>query len=47
MKPAIETGDWDTFETLDIGFNVTGKSLGKIGDNDAWRNLHVFFKPNT
>ncbi|CAH1599871.1 Integrase [Vibrio owensii] len=47
LKPAIETGDWDTFETLDIGFNVTGKSLGKIGDNDAWRNLHVFFKPNT
>ncbi len=47
LKPAIETGDWDKFETLDIGFNVTGESLGKIGDNDAWRNLHAFFKPNT
>ncbi len=33
LKPAIERGYWDVFENLDIGFTVTGKSLGKIGNN--------------
>ncbi|PSU42854.1 integrase [Photobacterium frigidiphilum] len=46
LKSAIESGDWDEFETLDIGFRVTGESLGKIGDNDAWRALQAFFEPN-
>jgi hypothetical protein len=45
LKPAIECGDWDKFEALDIGFSVTGESLGKIGDNDAWKKLHSFFEP--
>lgn len=39
LKPAIERGDWDELENLDIGFTVTGESLGKIGDSEAWRNL--------
>ncbi|CAK2490658.1 Phage integrase family protein [Vibrio crassostreae] len=46
LRPAIESGDWDKLETLDIGFSVTGESLGKIGDNDAWRKLQLFFEPN-
>lgn len=46
LRPAIESGDWDEFETLDIGFSVTGESLGKVGDNDAWRDLQQFFEPH-
>lgn len=45
LKPAIERGDWDEFESLEIGFTVTGKSLGKIGDDEAWRNLQPYFEP--
>jgi integrase len=47
LRPAIESGNWDELEALDIGFTVTGESLGKIGDNNAWRNLQPFFEPNT
>jgi integrase len=47
LKPAIERGNWDEFENLDIGFTVTGKSLGKIGENEAWKKLQLFFEPNT
>ncbi|MCG9731352.1 hypothetical protein L1D44_16265 [Shewanella sp. Isolate13] len=46
LEPAIKSGEWDDFETLDIGFSVTGESLGKIGDNNAWRQLQPFFEPN-
>lgn len=46
LKPAIETGDWDRFEMLDIGFNVTGESLGKIGDNEAWQELQTILGSN-
>lgn len=46
LKPAIELGDWDEFESLDIGFTVEGSSLGKIGDNEAWKKLQSFFEPN-
>ncbi|MDO6488421.1 hypothetical protein Q4503_11960 [Colwellia sp. 6_MG-2023] len=46
LKPAIESGIWDEFEHLDIGFSVTGESLGKIGDNNAWKQLQLFFEPN-
>ncbi|MEZ9129313.1 site-specific integrase [Vibrio splendidus] len=46
LKPAIELGKWDEFEALDIGFSVTGESLGKIGDDSAWRKLHAFFEPS-
>ncbi|HDY7974295.1 TPA: site-specific integrase [Vibrio vulnificus] len=46
LKPVIESGDWDELETLDIGFSVTGESLGKVGDNDAWRELQLFFESN-
>ncbi|EOX1768191.1 site-specific integrase [Vibrio cholerae] len=46
LKPAIESGEWDEFEALDIGFSVTGESLGKIGDNEAWRKLQPFFEPH-
>ncbi|MBA6253139.1 site-specific integrase [Colwellia sp. MB3u-55] len=46
LKPAIERGNWDEFENLDIGFTVTGESMGKIGSNDAWKNLQYFFDPN-
>lgn len=45
LKPAIESGDWDELERLDIGFTVTGESLGKIGDDNAWRKLQSFFEP--
>ncbi|KYY51665.1 tyrosine-type recombinase/integrase [Vibrio parahaemolyticus] len=45
LKPAIERGDWDELENLDIGFTVTGESLGKIGDDDAWRKLQPYFEP--
>ncbi|MBM4898863.1 site-specific integrase [Vibrio parahaemolyticus] len=45
LKPAIERGDWDELEALDIGFTVTGKSLGKIGDDEAWRNLQPHIDP--
>ncbi|MFV8461249.1 site-specific integrase [Vibrio campbellii] len=45
LKPAIERGDWDELERLDIGFSITGESLGKIGDNNAWRNLQHYFEP--
>lgn len=45
LKPAIERGDWDELESLDIGFNVSGESLGKIGDDKAWRNLQPYFEP--
>ncbi|HFG2104660.1 TPA: tyrosine-type recombinase/integrase [Vibrio cholerae] len=47
LKPAIERGDWDELENLDIGFTVTGESLGKIGDDDAWRKLQPYFEPKT
>lgn len=46
LEPAIKSGEWDDFEALDIGFSVTGESLGKIGDNKAWRQLQAFFEPN-
>ncbi|MGR5284773.1 site-specific integrase [Vibrio maritimus] len=45
LKPAIERGDWAELEALDIGFTVTGKSLGKIGDDEAWRNLQPYIDP--
>jgi integrase len=45
LEPAIKSGEWDDFEALDIGFSVTGESLGKIGDNNAWRQLQAFFEP--
>ncbi|NOI78598.1 site-specific integrase [Vibrio coralliilyticus] len=45
LKPAIERGDWNELESLDIGFTVTGESLGKIGDDDAWRKLQPHFDP--
>lgn len=47
LKPAIERGDWDEFEQLDIGFDTSGQSLGKVGDDEAWKNLQTFFQPNT
>jgi hypothetical protein len=47
LKPAIERGNWDELENLDIGFTVTGESLGKIRDNKAWKQLQTFFEPNT
>jgi integrase len=47
LRPAIESGNWDEFEALDIGFTVTGESLGKIDDNNAWRELQSFFDPRT
>jgi integrase len=47
LKPAIERGNWDEFENLDIGFTVTGESLGKVGENDAWKKIQLFFEPNT
>ncbi|CAK2645489.1 Integrase [Vibrio crassostreae] len=46
LRPAIKSGEWDKFEALDIGFSVTGESLGKIGDNNAWRKLQPSFEPN-
>jgi integrase len=46
LKPVIERGDWNEFENLDIGFTVKGESLGKIGDDNAWRQLQFFFEPN-
>ncbi|MEZ9820315.1 hypothetical protein AB4238_06790 [Shewanella sp. 10N.286.45.A1] len=45
LKPAIEQGDWDVFEQLDIGFDTHGQSLGKIIDNEAWKKLQPFFEP--
>ncbi|MFA0067413.1 site-specific integrase [Vibrio breoganii] len=45
LKPAIELGDWKELEALDIGFTVTGESLGKIGDDEAWRNLQPYIDP--
>ncbi|OXX26700.1 MULTISPECIES: tyrosine-type recombinase/integrase [unclassified Vibrio] len=45
LKPAIERGNWDELESLEIGFTVTGESLGKIGDSEAWRNLQPYFEP--
>ncbi|MEZ8617775.1 site-specific integrase [Vibrio splendidus] len=45
LQPAIERGDWDELEALDIGFTVTGESLGKIADNEAWRNLQSNIEP--
>lgn len=45
LKPAIERGDWDELEALDIGFTVTGESLGKIADDEAWRNLQPHIEP--
>ncbi|WP_455291627.1 site-specific integrase [Vibrio parahaemolyticus] len=45
LKPAIERGDWDELESLDIGFSVTGESLGKICDDDAWKKLQPYFEP--
>ncbi|TOB48794.1 integrase [Vibrio parahaemolyticus] len=47
LKPAIERGDWDELENLDIGFTVTGKSLGKVGDDNAWRHLQPYFEPRS
>ncbi|MGR5143544.1 site-specific integrase [Photobacterium sp. DNB23_23_1] len=46
LEPAIKSGEWDELELLDISFSVTGESLGKIGDNNAWRQLQPFFEPN-
>ncbi|MDG1751752.1 MAG: hypothetical protein P8I03_08840 [Thalassotalea sp.] len=46
LKPAIKRGNWDEFENLHIGFTVTGESLGKVGDNNAWKSLQFFFEPN-
>ncbi|MUK41200.1 tyrosine-type recombinase/integrase [Aliivibrio fischeri] len=46
LSPAVKRGNWNEFETLDIGFTLGGKSLGKVGDNDAWRKLQLFFEPN-
>lgn len=46
LKPAIEHGDWDRLEQLDIGFDTNGKSLGKIIDNEAWKKLQQFLTPN-
>lgn len=45
LKPAIERGDWDELESHNIGFTVSGESLGKIGDDKAWRNLQIYFEP--
>ncbi len=45
LKPAIERGDWDELEALDIGFTVTGESLGKIADDEAWRSLQSHIEP--
>ncbi|ANQ27019.1 integrase [Vibrio natriegens] len=45
LKPAIEHGDWEELEALDIGFTVTGESLGKIGDDEAWKNLQPYIDP--
>lgn len=45
LKPAIEHGDWEELEALEIGFTVTGESLGKIGDDEAWRNLRPYIDP--
>lgn len=47
LKPAISRGNWDELEQLDIGFNEKGQSLGKIGDNDAWKKIQPFFEPNS
>ncbi len=47
LKPAIERGDWEELEALDIGFTLTGESLGKIGDDKAWRNLQRYIDPQT
>lgn len=45
LKPAIERGDRDELESLDIGFTISGESLGKIGDDNAWRHLQPYFEP--
>jgi hypothetical protein len=45
LKPAIERGNCDELESLDIGFTVSGESLGKIDDDEAWRNLQPYFEP--
>ncbi|WP_264878318.1 site-specific integrase [Vibrio agarivorans] len=45
LEPAIERSDWEELEALDIGFTVTGESLGKIGDDEAWRNLQPYIDP--
>lgn len=45
LKPAIERGNWDELESLDIGFTVSGESLGKIGDDRAWKSLQPYFEP--
>ncbi|WP_316674674.1 tyrosine-type recombinase/integrase [uncultured Tolumonas sp.] len=47
LKPAIALGDWDELESLEIGFTVMGGSLGKIGDDEAWRNLQPYFEPRS
>lgn len=47
LRPAIEAGNWDEFEALDIGFTVTGETLGKINDENAWLKLQSFFEPRT
>ena len=46
LMPAIERGDWKELEALEIGFTVTGESLGKIGDDEAWRNLQPYIDPH-
>ncbi|ELA8193715.1 TPA: site-specific integrase [Vibrio alginolyticus] len=46
LAPAIERGDWDEFEKLDIGFDTHGRTLGKVGDDEAWKKLQHFFAPN-
>ena len=44
LQPAIERGDWNELESLDIGFSISGESLGKIGDDDAWKNLQPYIE---
>ncbi|RPF11045.1 hypothetical protein EDB14_2144 [Vibrio crassostreae] len=46
LVPASKNGNWDEFEKLDIGFDTSGQTLGKIGDDEAWRKLQSFFEPN-
>lgn len=45
LKPAIERGNWEELEQLDIGFDTDGRTLGKIDNNKAWKKLQSFFEP--
>ncbi|HGF3774358.1 TPA: site-specific integrase [Vibrio parahaemolyticus] len=46
LIPATKSGNWEEFEKLDIGFDTSGRTLGKIGDDEAWRKLQQFFEPS-